>query len=346
MWSIALVLAGLTFAAPEPRSAREAAARLAPAAPAALPQPPPPPTPAPALTSTYLHHLSSSTGVAPSSWASLTYDRVNDEVFVASEGIVRVFGKNGMEIYTFGGDGDLGYVMGVAVLEDGDLVVLASTAGSKRSLVRCNFRGEPISEIVPTSLPATVATPFEPEAIAYHDGNLYLALLGAKTVVVTDVTGAYRRSYRVPDLLKGHLPDVSRAGEKGREKEPPNLFIGAFSVDDGGNLLFTMPTLFFACVVSPNGEVRMFGARGSAPGKFNIAGKMVADESGNYFLTDKLRSVVMVFDKDLKFVGEFGYRGDNPENLVAPFDIAVGNGKVFVAQAGNRGVSVFKVATE
>src|SRR6266496_4382615 len=104
MWSIALVLAGLTFAAPEPRSAREAAARLAPAAPTALPQPPPqpppPPAPAPALTSTYLHRLSSSTGVAPSSWASLTYDRVNDEVFVASEGIVRVFGKNGMEIYT------------------------------------------------------------------------------------------------------------------------------------------------------------------------------------------------------------------------------------------------------
>jgi len=345
MWSIALVLAGLTFAAPEPRSAREAAARFAPAAPAVLPQPPPPPAPAPTLTSTYLHHLSSSTGAVPSSWASLTYDRRNDEVFVASEGIVRVFGKNGMEIYTFGGDGDLGYVMGVAVLEDDDLVVLASTSG-KRSLVHCNFRGEPISEIVPTGLPANVPKPFEPEAIAYHDGKLYLALLGAKMVLVTDVAGAFKASYRVPDLVKGSPLETARGGDKGGEKKSPNYFIGAFSVDDGGNLLFTMPTLFFACIVSPTGEVKVFGTRGSAPGKFNIVGKMVADESGNYFLTDKLRSVVMVFDKDLRFVGEFGYRGDNPENLVAPFDIAVGNGKVFVAQAGNRGVSVFKVATE
>ena len=50
----------------------------------------------------------------------------------------------------------------------------------------------------------------------------------------------------------------------------------------------------------------------------------------------------MIFDPSLRFVLEFGYRGDDPTNLIAPFDLAVGNGKVFVSQARDRGVKVFQ----
>jgi hypothetical protein len=60
------------------------------------------------------------------------------------------------------------------------------------------------------------------------------------------------------------------------------------------------------------------------------------------FVLDRLRSVVIVFDPSLKFVVEFGYRGDGPTNLIAPYDLAVGNGKVFVSQARDRGVKVFQ----
>ena len=99
---------------------------------------------------------------------------------------------------------------------------------------------------------------------------------------------------------------------------------------------------FTAGVVSPSGALRLFGTRGSSPGKFNIAGSIVADERGWIFVLDRLRSVVIVFDPKLKFVLEFGYRGDGPTNLIAPFDLAVGNGRIFVSQARDRGVKVFQ----
>ena len=51
-----------------------------------------------------------------------------------------------------------------------------------------------------------------------------------------------------------------------------------------------------------------FGTRGSGPGKFNIVAGIAADESGHLFVTDTLRAVVIAFDKELKFVGEFSRR--------------------------------------
>jgi hypothetical protein len=54
--------------------------------------------------------------------------------------------------------------------------------------------------------------------------------------------------------------------------------------------------------------------------------------------------VVLVFDQELNFQLEFGYRGDQPSNLIVPDDLAVdSSGNVYVGQAANRGVSVFKV---
>jgi len=40
-----------------------------------------------------------------------------------------------------------------------------------------------------------------------------------------------------------------------------------------------------------------------------------------------------VFDASFQFLGEFGYRGPDPENLVSPFNLAVGNGRVYVTQS-------------
>ncbi len=104
-----------------------------------------------------------------------------------------------------------------------------------------------------------------------------------------------------------------------------------------------MSTMFAAGIVTPAGEVRLFGSRGSRPGRFNNVGGIDADERGNLFVTDRLRSVVSVWNRELRHLGDFGYRGDSTSNLITPYEIAVGNGNVFVAQAGKRGVRVFRV---
>lgn len=278
----------------------------------------------------FVHTLSSYTGPVRSQWATLALDLRRDEVFVAQGGVVGIYNAMGMEVFEYGQDGGLGVVVGVAVLDDGDQIVLSSLDG-RLVLFRCDYRGEPLGRFELTGLTGDLAKDFQPNLITYRDGKIYLAEVGRMNVVVADPSGKVLAQLDVKKLLKLEEKDLDSAVMRG------------LGVDPEGRILITMPLLFKVALISPDQSVRLFGTRGSVPGRFNIIGKMTADEKGYYYLTDALRSVVMVFDPDLEFLGEFGYRGDEPDNLIAPIDIAAGNGKVWVAQAGNRGVSVFKV---
>jgi len=306
---------------------------------AASPPPAPPARPGdavpvpPRVEATYAHDLASPAGVVPALWPSLTYDRAQSEVFLVAEGFVRIFDASGMEVHRFGDDGSLGNVLRVAALENGDLILLTTRDG-KRAYVRCDYRGDPIAEFELTGLPSGFAD-IQPDQLAYQDEKLFLAERGTMRVVVTDAVGRYRQSFRLGDLVAAALPPDGDLR--------PTSGMDAFGVDASGNLLFTSSTMFAAGVVTPSGQVRLFGGRGSRPGRFNIIGGIASDEHGNLYVTDRLRSVVSVWSRDLRHLGDFGYRGSGPSNLLAPYEIAVGNGKVFVAQAGRRGVKVFRV---
>ena len=80
--------------------------------------------------------------------------------------------------------------------------------------------------------------------------------------------------------------------------------------------------LFKAFQLSPDKKLASFGRSGSAPGRFGVVAGIVTDSRGNVLVADKLKSVVMVFDKNFDFLTEFGYRGSRPENLVVPDDLA------------------------
>jgi DNA-binding beta-propeller fold protein YncE len=106
-----------------------------------------------------------------------------------------------------------------------------------------------------------------------------------------------------------------------------------------------MPVLFAVYRFSPDGKLTWFGRPGSAPGRFGIVAGIACDSRGNLFVADKLKSVVMVFDKDFKFLTEFGYRGSKPGNLIVPDEVAIDKrDRVYVSQARKRGVSVFGIA--
>lgn len=293
--------------------------------PAAAPAPAPPPT----VEAVFEHVLSGATGPIPLTWPRLLHDAARGETYVLGEGLVRIFNGAGMEIHRFGDDGTLGELSRVAVLESGELLVLGRLEG-QRALVRCDYKGEPLGRLELKGLPGPFSD-LEPDRLVHRGGKLYLAESGTTRVVVTDLTGAHLRSFRVIDLVATVLA-VERAGG-----------MDGFNVDAAGNVLFTMSPLFTAGVVSPQGELRLFGARGSRPGTFNIPGGIDADEAGNVYVTDRLRSAVSVWSPDLRFLGEFGYRGEGYENLITPYEIAAGNGRVFVAQAAGRGVKVFRV---
>jgi hypothetical protein len=271
----------------------------------------------------------------------LTIDKEKSEVYVSdgSDRSVRIFNENGMEIYNFGEDSDLGNIniIHLAVDQDGNILLLSykwEPKGPTYSIIRCNFRGEVISRFEPHNLPSDFST-FRPNRIIYREDRLYLVDKNQMKVVVTDVNGSYLDGYDLAALLGFS------------ERKRAETGIAGFTVDRDGNILFTIPVQFQAYRLSPDRKISSFGQRGSAPGKFNIVGGIASDDKGYLYLTDTLKCVVMVFDKDFKFLKEFGYRGFGPANLIAPMELTVDNrGRIYVSQSARRGVSVFQVKIE
>lgn len=277
---------------------------------------------------TFLYRASAMTGELPLSDVGLSYDRVHAELYVTGAGPVRVFNESGMEVFSFGESPELGLVRSIAAAEDGSLVALASRDG-RVALVRCTFRGEFQAEIVPRNVPPAFAK-LSPTVLRYHDRKIYLADQPDMRILVLDDTGEFVAGYDVAEKLK---ETANRA----------TLGLRGFSVDRDGNVLFTIQPLFKAYAMTPEGDIQGFGEKGSAPGKLNIVGGITRDDAGYTYVADMLKSAIIVFDPELRVVKEFGYRGRNPGNLVAPDEIVAAAGKLFISNRGRRGVSVFRV---
>ncbi len=254
-------------------------------------------------------------------WAALAFDAPSSELMVVANGVVDIFNDNGLPTYSFGEDPGFGTPRAAAVLENGDILLLTSGDQASWALVRCNFRGEPLVRIEPSGVPAEFATEFTPTALALSKGRIYLADTNSMRVLAVTPDGAAVASY--------DLATIVGLGSRSRS----DAMMRGFAVDRSGNLLFTLASSFSAYLVSPEGKVRAFGSKGSSPGKFNVVAGITEDEDGRLYLTDSLRAVVMVFDPSFRFLGEFGYRGADPENLASPFNLVVGNGRVYVSQS-------------
>lgn len=288
------------------------------------------------VTVTHLYNLANFSGVVPYSDVRLAGDSAHDELYVIDGNSVHVFNSTGMEVFAFGNDTDLGNLRDLAVDEDGDLFILSDErpfggGEPEMFILRCNYRGEPKVRLALTHLPAEFSG-FSPSRLFYRDGKLVLVSTRQMWAVVADRGGSVEKTY---DL--GQLAGIV-------ESQRPDTEIFGVNLDPQGNLLFTVPVAFKAFVLAPDGGMRSFGKSGGAPGMFGITAGIAGDEQGNIFVADKLRSVVMVFDNEFRFVREFGSRGIRPENLIVPNELTyVRSGKLFVTQARSRGVSVFSI---
>jgi hypothetical protein len=288
------------------------------------------------VSSTFLYSLANFHGKLPYNDARVRVDRARDEVYVVERGIVRVFNDAGMEFFWFGDTPELGSIYDLALDETGDLFLLSYAPSNPETpiyfLIRCNYRGDVKEKMTVTGLPAGFSGFFATHMF-YQDGHFLFLNDSTLQVVVTDRKGVFQKGYDLAAIIE--IP----------EKDRQNTEIFGFNLDSEGNMLFTVAVLFKAFEVSPDGKVTAsFGKSGSAPGLFGVVGGIAKDDRGNYLVVERLRSVVMVFDKNFQFLKEFGYVGDKPGNLIRPNQVAVGNaGKIFVSQLRGRGVSVFSV---
>ena len=122
--------------------------------------------------------------------------------------------------------------------------------------------------------------------------------------------------------------------------------ITGFGVDKEGNILVTVPVLFRAFTISPRGELKYFGKPGSAPGRFNIVAGIGRDSKGNYMVVDKLKSAVLVFDKDFNFVTQIAGFGKKPGDLSFPDEIAIDDrDRIYVTQMVRLGINVYRLSS-
>ena len=280
----------------------------------------------------FLYSLSNFSGTVPLNLARIHFDEDRQEMYVTDSGTggVRIFNAQGMEIYRFGDDWNLGSINAAAVRKDGNILLLNHTI-SKNTIFVCNFRGEVVSELALQNLPPDFEG-FSPGGMVYRHEKIYLLDNNAMRLLVTDSNGVSLIGYDLASLTEIE------------EKKRIQTAIGGFSVDREGNILFTVPVLFSAFKLTPEGKLSGFGRPGSAPGRFNNTGGIVADDRGYFYVSDRLKSAVLIFDKNFKFVKEFGYRGRKPDNLISPRDLSLdANGRLYVSQLSSRGVSVFKI---
>jgi hypothetical protein len=286
------------------------------------------------MKATFLYNLSNFSGTVPYNWVRQSIDPERGEIYVVTGDSVAVYNSSGMEVYRFGDDLEIGGFMDVSVESNGDILIL-SRVGDRFRVTRCNYRGEPRSEIKIRNLPDEFAG-ISPGRLFSRNGNLYLADLFAKKVVVTDATGIFREGIDIAPLLASS-----------EEKPGAEYDIASITVDRGGDLFFTVPTLFKVFKLSPDRQLSSFGSAGNLPGKFNIVSGIATDDRGYIFVTDSLRSAVSVFDKEFKFQAQFSQRGTGPGDLISPNELMVDKaGRVYVSQARKRGISVFGVAFE
>jgi len=276
----------------------------------------------------YIYTLSSFTGSIPYNWSRVAVDPERNEVYVLYQNAVRVFNEFGMEVYQFGDDLDLGHIVDVAVDDRGDVLLLVYRE-SRPAIVRCNYRGQPQSEITLKGLPREFSG-FGPNRMVFRRGAFYLLSPLQLKIVMADRDGSFTKGYDLFPLFELE------------EKDRGSVEIGGFSVDRAGNMLMTVPVLFRAFVLSPDGRLSAFGKASSAPGGFNITGGIARDSKGNFLVVDKLKGSVLVFDGKFAFLTQFARRGYKPGELIFPDDLVIDSrDRLYVTQMAKRGVSVF-----
>jgi DNA-binding beta-propeller fold protein YncE len=294
-------------------------------------------TPTGAVRTSYLHQLSDFTGPIRLDVVEVAVDDVRQETYVCDRAnrSIRVFNDAGMETYRFGDDDRIGAIYDVAVLKNGDLLLLCyREAATAFELVRCDYRGEPIGRLSVSGLPRDLGE-FGPTRMFRREQKLYLADLNAMKVAVTDLEGQFQAGFDLGSLIGMDPQKVANSGMRG------------FCVDAQGNLYFTVPVDFRVYRLAPDGGLASFGQAGSAPGKFGVIDGVTVDQDGTIYVADTLKSTVSVFNREFRFQVEFGYRNEGPGGLLGPKNLAVSSdGRLFVSQQGRRGVSVFRVVRD
>ena len=288
----------------------------------------------------FLYMLANFSGPIPSQWARIDYDQQHNEIITLnpSSNEVQIFNREGMEVYAFGANGEIPRLRDIAVGDDGSIYGLSMNF-IENGIQMFNYRGEPESSVFLKEVPEEWKN-FYADRMEYQDDKFYLMDSKAMQFAVVSSDGTFIQMHDVNERLWAIVEEKDPEKKKMTEVD-----ISGFNIDNRGNIYFTSPLISSAFRLNLDGTMIPFGRSGSGPGKFGVVSGIAADELGNIYVADRLRSVVLIFDPNFIFQGEFGYRGGREEDMLVPDDLVVDQQgeRIFVSQAANKGVGAYRV---
>lgn len=293
------------------------------------------------LQVSFQYLLSNFSGPARTQWARLAFEPTREEIYSLdpASNRIAIYSPSGMEVFSFGDQGEVIRARDLAVAEDGSMFLLGRDALTT-GIQQLNYRGEPVARIRPAKLPPGFAT-VSPDRLEYHRGRFYLLDSRQLKLLVMDTDGKIVQHHNLAETLNAIVAARSSEQDKGKSIDTE---INGFTIAPDGAVYFTVATLFSAFKLTPDGDLEPFGTAGSGPGKFGVVSGIAVDRDWIY-VADRLRSAVLIFNHDYIFQGEFGYRGSAPEDMIVPNDLALNpaRGRLYVSQAANKGVGVYRV---
>ncbi len=261
--------------------------------------------------------------------ADLFCDIERSEIYIAdtNDKCIRIFGKDGVQLFQFGSDGTLGIPLNVAVNSNGDIFVIDGGYGGRKIEI-FDYKGEHISRLVLKGQPEGEV--FHPEAIAINSkDNIYLSNPSSGSVLVFNTDGEYL--YKI-------MPEMS-------DKEREEVIFGNLMIDKEDRLYVPVRTLGSVYVFDANGQHIMgFGMPGGGPGKLAAPVDVAIDKHGHFLVLDHLRHCISVYDREGNYLTEFGGRGTTSGWFFYPSSLEIDKyGRIYVSQRFRNKVQVLKL---
>lgn len=157
-------------------------------------------------------------------------------------------------------------------------------------------------------------------------GRLYVADSGLHRVVAYDEAGQA----------------VAWIGRRGSDAGEFN-YPAWVAVDAEGDLYVTDALNFRVQIFDPAGTVvGTFGEHGNGSGDMASPKGVGIGQNGEVYLVDALFDAVQLFDREGRYLMSFGSRGTEPGRFWLPSDLAVFGDRIYVSDAYNQRVQVFR----
>jgi hypothetical protein len=238
-----------------------------------------------------------------------------------------LFDTSSIAFFRTGATAGLSDPVDLVVEASGGFVCTDGVRGGGRTLRRLDFFGHPLAYE-----PERPSEHWQPEHLLVLQDGGYLTTYAANGLLAKHdaATGALLWKRELQEMRSGELLAL------GRPAEGPD-----------GRLFLPIPGDRQVVVLSADGRIETaFGIPGGSQGRLAFPVGIAFCPDGTIAVLDKMRHVILLYDKSYRFLSEFGTFGMGPTNLYYPAAIAsTREGLIYVVQGFEGRVHVFRFTT-